>query len=97
MIVGNLDFIALSGDLRRFPRFNHRHHILNFPKAGVDASGLGRAHFVSAADFHEIMVHRMKGEGVNVVFQFLAESLRKTRITLAMLADYAVVPFNVRR
>jgi len=77
------------------PRLNHCDHILNFPEAGVDASGLGRAHFVSAADFHKVVEHRVEGEGVNMVFQFLAEGLRETRITLAMLANNTVVPLDI--
>jgi hypothetical protein len=42
---------------------------------------------VSFANLHEIVAHRVKGEGVNVVLDFLAEGLSQTRIRLAMLAD----------
>lgn len=81
--------------MRRFPFFHHLHNITNLPKAGLDASLHDRGHAVRTADLHEVMVHRVKGEGVHVVLDLLAESLSETRVTLAVLANDAVVAFDV--
>ena len=77
------------------PVLNHFHNIANFPKAGVYASGLSGRHAMCAADLHEVMVHGMEGEGVDLVLKLLAESLRETRIALVVLANNAVVALNV--
>ena len=53
------------------PILNNLHDITNLPETAIDACGLGWRHTVRAADLHEIMVHGVKGEGVNVVFDLL--------------------------
>jgi len=61
----------LSFAVSPFPFLDHFDHIGNFPEAGVYASSHCLAHAVRAVNFHEIVVHGVKGEGVDMVFQLL--------------------------
>jgi hypothetical protein len=55
---------------------------------------LGWGVLVCAADFHEIVVHRVGREGVNMVFDLLRKRQREARVSLAMLANDPVVSFK---
>src|SRR5438132_271242 len=55
----------------RFPFFDHSNHVAHFPEAGVHASGLSGRHAMRAADFHEVVVHRVEGKSVDVVLNLL--------------------------
>ncbi|MDE2463625.1 MAG: hypothetical protein KGO02_07930 [Alphaproteobacteria bacterium] len=64
--------------------------ITAFPKPGLNASGHGWAHAVRAADFHEVVVHRVNYECVDMIVEFLGESLYEPRISFAVLTNDAV-------
>ena len=61
------------------PVLNHPYNITNLPEAAIYPGRLGWRHAVSAADLHEIMMHRVKREGANVVFEFLRKGLGDPR------------------
>jgi hypothetical protein len=76
MQYSNTDQISFVFSLdSRFPLFDHLHNITNLPKTAIHSSRLGWCHAVRAADLHEVMIHGVKGEGVDMVFDLLAESL----------------------
>ena len=59
------------GLLSRFPFFDHSNQIGHFPEFARHSSFHRGRHLMRAADLHEVMVHRMEGEGVNVIFDLL--------------------------
>jgi hypothetical protein len=51
---------------------DHLHNITDLPKAAINTRLHGRSHAMRATDFHEVMVHCVKSEGVNMVTRRLS-------------------------
>ena len=72
------------------PCFEHIYDITDLPEALIDACRHCRGDFVRDMNFHKVVVHRMKCEGVDVVLDLLRK-LRESYQSLAWRASRASI------